>query len=595
MRLILLTAAALAVAACDPRTPPAQTIDRPPLRLALDKGESLDRGKVEPAFVAFKELARVLRAPPPTVFFAGDDPDPGAALFHPEAEPNNALVAATRVRVPGTVSAHMDPLPSSPDGDHDWYGFFVERDKPAILQMTLSGVKGIDLGLEVFHDGLGGRSRLLQLNNAGPGKVERLPNFRLMNGRYFLHVFQVPDVNGKTRYDVVRPYRIELSLDELSGKVEETEPNDDYMHAVAASAPLEVSGVLNGPADRDWYLLDLLQVSTYSYLAFELLPGMGRSANLEVYTAAREMLFIGTAEEGRKLLLPNVAVLDGASAYYVVVSTADGEKRQGEYTLVVRSVTTKERVELEPNGTAELAVRLYYEEAISGWLAAEGDEDWYRLEPVADWGTDDDGRPEQPALNLVLSGVSGLDLVLDVFDADGEVSVGKFDSGGKGEGEEIPNLAMPVRPMLLRVSARKGANPGLQYALEARAVTTAGKEVEPNNTLEQAGPLPVPGDISGYLLPRGDRDCFLLAAHGAKLSIEGPPGADMVVSAYGPLGNLVFQGIARSGKELPLELTEAQSRLCVALQGGGVWGGLRARPTSCACRRVRKKVTDQEA
>lgn len=568
MRLILLTAAVLAVAACDPRPPPATTIDRPPLRLSLDKEESFGKGKVEPVFVAFKELAGVLKPPPRVLVFPGDEVDPSAAFFHPEAEPNNTLAAATEVRVPGTFSGHMDPLPSSEDGDHDWYMFVVERDKPAILKLTLSEVKGIDLGLEVYHDGVGGRNRLLQLNNAGAGKVERLPNFRLMNGRYFLHVHQVPDKKGRTRYDVVRPYRIELSLEELSGKVEETEPNDDYTHAVAAAAPLEVSGVLNGPADRDWYLLDLLQVSTYSYLSFELLPGMGRSATMEVYTSARELLLIGTAEEGRKLLFPNVAVIDDASAYYVVVGTADGEKRQGEYTLIVRSVSTKDRVELEPNGTADLAVRLYYEEATSGWLAVEGDEDWYRLEPGADWGTDDQGNPEQPALNVVLSGVSGLDLVLTAFDAGGEISVGKFDSGSKGEGEEIPNLAMPVRPLLLRVSAREGANPGLQYALEARAVTTTGREVEPNNTMEQASLLPADGDISGYLLPRGDRDCFVLSGEGAKLSMEGPTGADMVVSAYGPLGNLIFQGTARSGRELPVELAEADSRVCVALKGG---------------------------
>jgi len=568
VRLTLLTAAVLAVAACDPSPPPATTIERPPLRLSLDKEESLDRGKVEPAFVAFKELAGVLVPPPRTLAFPGDEVDPTASFFHPEAEPNNTLATATQVRVPGTFSGHMDPLPTSVDGDHDWYMFVVERDKPAILKLSLSGVKRIDLGLEVYHDGVGGRNRLLQLNNAGPGQGEKLPNFRLTNGRYFLHIHQIPDKKGKTKYDVVRPYRIELSLEELSGKVEETEPNDDYAHAVVAAAPLEVSGVLNGPADRDWYLLDLLQVSTYSYLSFELLPGMGRSATMEVYTSARELLLIGTAEEGRKLLFPNVAVIDRASAYYVVVGTADGEKRQGEYTLVVRSVSTKERVELEPNGTADLAVRLYYEEATSGWLAIEGDEDWYRLEPGADWGTDDEGNPEQPALNVVLSGVPGLDLVLTAFEADGEISVGKFDSGSKGEGEEIPNLAMPVRPLLLRVSAREGANPGLQYALEARAVTTVGKEIEPNNTMEQASTLPGDSDTAGYLLPRGDRDCFVLAGGDAKLSIEGPTGADMLVSAYGPLGNLIFQETARPGKELPVELAEASSRVCVALKGG---------------------------
>lgn len=553
---------------CRKQRPREPLVQRDSLRLTLkQEAYQAPEGPVQPSFLSFEKLAAAVkpRWVAPQVIQPDEDPD-APPPFIPEAEPNNDMNSATVVTVPALIQGHADPLLASEDGDHDWYSFFVERDKPAVMAIELSGVKKIDLVLELYHDSMAGRNRLFALDNSAAGEIESLPNLKLMNGRYFLHVFQRVPRKKKPRFDVVAPYHISFGLSDYSEAHSETEPNDNALTAVPVSVPADITGLVNSAEDQDWYLLDLLKVSAYSYLVLELLPDMKRTLELEVFTGAMEPLAKIVAEDGRKVTVPNLGLLEGSSSYFLVVRAVGGKQSRGKYTLTVRSQESKDRVELEPDNSRNQAMRLFWEEPLTGWLGPAQDEDWFRLEPVTEWGSDDAGKPEIPALNVMVSGVSGVDIVLEVLEADGEILLGRFDSGPRSESEEVPNMAMPKGPIYLKVYAKEGENTSMPYTIQARAVLTEGREVEPNNVMEQANPVSLlDGPVQGWVSQIGDRDCFEPRDITDRVQIQAPDKVEMTVSSYGPDGQLLFQGTAGS-RPLDVPLAGPGSRLCLWLK-----------------------------
>ncbi len=553
---------------CRQPEPVERRIQRSALDLSYGKAGNRSTQAVEPRFRPFEELAAGIEPPLPMVLKSNPAEEPrNDPFFFPEKENNNGADRATEVSLPAILHGHMDPLVEVPTGDEDWYTFLVERDRPGVMDVELTGVPRVNLVLELYFDAFQGRSLLVRLDNEGPGKGERLPNFNLANGRYYVRILQQLEEKQKPRFDVVNPYRVTLTPKELS-ETEETEPNDGALSAVPLQVGGKMSGLINRKDDEDWYAVDLLRVSGFSRLSVLLLPPMGTSLELTVFTQTRQELLTAVAPEGKRLLLPNLAIIEGSGTYFLRVRATGKKLPKESYTLEVTHEPLQERQELEPDDVAAAALRLYWEEPISGWLSHEGDVDWYVLEPNHEWGLDDDGEAIRPALNIVLSGVPGIDVVLDLYDADKETQLARFDTGGRGDGEEAPNLAVPTRATYLKVYSPKGENAGAQYILQARAVTTDGKEVEPNNTPGQPTVVTArPDKLMGYLSPRGDRDCFRFEEPGIAWRVRAAPDGPAVVSAYDPAGRLFFQEKAdEDGIKVPS--VAGPMTLCLELDGG---------------------------
>lgn len=542
-------------------------LKRPPLSLLSNKGSTANTRAVEPGFRDFAELTAGIAPERPALQPRVTDHGPRSeAFFFPEHENNNTAERATEVSLPAALHGHMDPLIEVPAGDEDWYSFLVERDRPGVMDVDLAGVTKLDLALEIYYDAFRGRTRLVHLNNQGRGQGERLPNLSLPNGRYYIRVFQEVTKKRPARFDVVRPYKVMLTPKEVSA-TEETEPNDAALSAVPLHLAEQMTGLVNRDRDEDWYSLELLKVSAFSLLTVELLPPMETTLELAIYTQARQELMVLSAEKGKRLFLPNLAVLEGSGAYLLRVRATELGVPKDPYRLEVRNEAPGERVELEPDNNADSSLRLYWEEPLSGWLSHPDDVDWYHLEPNADWGTDDDGRPRHPALNLVLGGVPGVNLKLEIYDSDRESLIARYDVRSKGEGEEAPNLAVPERTAYIKVSATKGDNAGAQYVLQARAVTTDGMEVEPNNTPDQPTVIETIGEqVMGYLSPRGDRDCFRFEQPGLSLRYKQAPQGTTRISAYDATGMLFFQ---RQSGDTPLSIPPTAGPLTVCLELSG--------------------------
>lgn len=542
-------------------------LNRSPLSLLSSKGTTTNTRAVEPGFRDFGELTAGIAPERLVLRPREDDSAPRTeAFFFPEHENNNVAARATQVSLPAVLHGHMDPLIEVPAGDEDWYSFLVERDRPGVMDIELSGVTRLDLAIEIFYDAFRGRSRLVKVNNQGRGQGERLPNFSLPNGRYYVRIFQEVSKERPARHDVVHPYEVKLTLKELSA-TEETEPNDVALSAVPLQLGEQMSGLVNRNQDEDWYSLDLLKVSAFSLLAIELLPPMETTLELTVSTQTHQELLTVTAARGKRLYIPNLAILEGSSGYLLRVRSTESGQPKDPYRLEVRNEPLAERVELEPNDGAQSALRLYWEEPLSGWLSHPDDVDWFHLEPNDDWGMDDTGRPRRPALNLVLGGVPGINLLLEMYDSDKESLLARYDVRGKGEGEEAPNLAVPERTMYIKVSAAEGDNAGAQYVLQARAVTTDDMEIEPNNTPELPTVIATVGSqLMGYLSPRGDRDCFRFEQPQLALVYKQAPQGTTTVSAYDATGALYFQ--RRSGEEpTRVPASAGPMTLCLELAG----------------------------
>jgi hypothetical protein len=136
------------------------------------------------------------------------------------------------------------------------------------------------------------------------------------------------------------------------------------------------------------------------------------------------------------------------------------------------------------------------------------DEDLYSF--VDSGGGADGGFNE---VRVQLSGVAGVDLVLEALDGDGKRLV-VANEGAAGEPEVIPNLAtQPGHTYYLRVRAA-GTPPAVESAPYELTVQSSrapvGAEREPNDDEAHATQLPSLADVSGYYGRRRDEDWLRL-------------------------------------------------------------------------------------
>lgn len=179
--------------------------------------------------------------------------------------------------------------------------------------------------------------------------------------------------------------------------------------------------------------------------------------------------------------------------------------------------------EIEPNDSDEVATPIALGGTARGKIEPETDVDFYKL---------DVDKPG--VLGVLLTGVEGMDLTLELLDSSGTL-VGKSDRGGARVKEGIPNAGVTAGTYVLvvrqtpkkktRASRRrrrgKAAKPATVdmtpapvYELSTQIVLPGpGNEREPDDDRGTANDLIVADNASGYLGWSGDEDVW-------KLSVE---------------------------------------------------------------------------
>ena len=219
--------------------------------------------------------------------------------------------------------------------------------------------------------------------------------------------------------------------------------------------------------------------------------------------------------------------------------------------------------EVEPNDGIDTATPLPLGGTVRGRIAPEGDVDHYRIDVTT-----------AGALAVMVSGVDGVDLTLEIVDASGE-SIAKSDRGGVRAVEGVPNLGVqpgrytaivrakkppPVKPKAGKPAKGKApkkggsaatpppddaapapSGPAPVYEITASVTPpAAGAEHEPDDDRGAANDLVAGEPGTGYLGWTGDVDAW-------KLSLEALSGKDVVDVEIG----------AVDGVALALDITDA--------------------------------------
>ncbi len=219
--------------------------------------------------------------------------------------------------------------------------------------------------------------------------------------------------------------------------------------------------------------------------------------------------------------------------------------------------------EKEPDNDVAHAQPMEPQKGIRGTITGKDVDvfSWMDPQPPRDMGGFDYARVE-------LTGVPGVDLVLEVLDGDGKRLLSVND-GGPGEGEVIPNVGVdPAHTYYLRVrqaGAARGDAATDPYELTVQTWKAAeGEEREPNDDAAHATPIKLSsgttGEVSGFFGRKRDEDWLSLSLAGvptkdgrASLRLELAPAPEVATSLKVFVGKELFAE-ARGAKNDELRL-----------------------------------------
>ncbi|HEY6881225.1 MAG TPA: serine/threonine-protein kinase, partial [Polyangiales bacterium] len=241
----------------------------------------------------------------------------------------------------------------------------------------------------------------------------------------------------------------------------------------------------------------------------------------------------------------------------------------------------------EPNDEPASANKLWPGIALKGKIgrrnsADEGDQDVYRIER--------EGALPQLA-KLSVSGLPNMNIALDVVPKGSSQPLLSVNTGGVGEGEDIPNLTLtaPLYYVRVREVAMAGQPPtenvSDEYTLElALTSELPGFERELNDAFELATPL-VPGEkLRGYIGWHKDKDVYCAAAGQAAqtVTLAGVEGVDLVLAhldRISEMGQRVDHHGPGEGERLELPASKSDRASCFTVSAKEREGASKSNPT----------------
>lgn len=278
--------------------------------------------------------------------------------------------------------------------------------------------------------------------------------------------------------------------------VQEKEPNNRF--ADAQSIPLNAR--VEGKLSRNDVDIFRLQNKESAFAQILLRTGGGRWSQLALYDESRTALRIYRPEESGRDFTTTLFFPPGV--HFLRLENEGG--REFLYTLNVKlEPAAGKSVEREPNDSLITATILPQNQKITGYYFPK-DEDYFLLRNDSD---------EIKTINLDVGEVSGIDPVLDVLDAQGELLF-RIDNGGVGEPEVCRHLKLDPREQIyLRLSCKERSQALRKpYTLFNEIIPRDPSwEWEPNDAPHQASTWNADREEMRGLVDRpGDRDNYEL-------------------------------------------------------------------------------------
>ncbi len=376
---------------------------------------------------------------------------PSLAQSQSESEPNNSQEQANEIRLGQSIQGLFQPK-----DDEDWYKLVNSQSGRNIIRIDLTGVAGVNSYLEIYNEK---EEKLKESDTGDDGEAEAIINFGVTEGIYYIMVsgFQR---NEKDKYT--------LSTKLLSPWQEgqEFELNDELEQANEIKLGQSIEGYFQPKGDKDWYKFVVSQ-SGKNIIRIDLTGVAGVNSYIEIYNEKGERLKESdTGGDGEGEAIINFGVTEGI--YYIKVNGRQ-ENGKDKYLLSTKLLGPWQKgQEFEPNDELEQANKIKLGKTIKGSPYPDTDKDWYVFTMP---------EPGLEILVIELSGLGGVDLLLELLDADGQ-ELKEANNGEMGEKETI--VRMKVKPGKYYIMVNNyGSNTETAYSLRA------GKPTVPPATPEE--------------------------------------------------------------------------------------------------------------
>lgn len=199
--------------------------------------------------------------------------------------------------------------------------------------------------------------------------------------------------------------------------------------------------------------------------------------------------------------------------------------------------------EVEPNNDRANAQSVKHGTAVKGFIGEPMDQDWYQITIPED---------SSAILQAVLTGVTGLNLKMELFDSVGD-EMTEVNKNKEGEGEIFTNWGLNPGDYYIRVrelwlkSKEKKANDSTFYVLKTDlAPVTPDVEFESNNRGVEATAIQAGQPMTGFISPYQDEDWFKLELpqeghYYMAISLSSVEDVDTRLAVYDPIEALIME------------------------------------------------------
>ncbi|MGE0545598.1 MAG: hypothetical protein AB7R00_00985 [Kofleriaceae bacterium] len=345
----------------------------------------------------------------------------------------------------------------------------------------------------------------------------------------------------------------------VGGTSDEVEPNDAEDVANPLGAGATVHARIDPDSDADFYRID---IPGDGVLAVELATPEAMDLTLELFDQTGSM--VAKSDRGAARMregLPNVGVSTGK--YYAVVrakklapaTTKSGKRRAPPvdaavahpvvtpYEITARLTAHVAASEREPDDDRGTANDVIPGDTVTGFIGWTADVDVWKLSVET--------LSASNALDIEVSAVENVALVLELVDGIGRtLATRKAPRGApliaRGFVPVVPPGASPFHYLTIR-GDRSNPDAGYQLRITAKPLGMDA-EIEPNDAVDKAMPVPPDRTVVAGSWSSGDIDCYALsrdpAARSVDAMIETPTAVDLA-------GELFIDGTSAAKADHP--------------------------------------------
>ncbi len=290
-----------------------------------------------------------------------------------EKEPNDNPYSANQIADQAAIIGYFSPGQNILNNDQkykmretDCYKFnvIISENVPVLIDIQLTGVKGVDSVLTLFNSGM---EEILSVDNAATGEGETIADFGIKDsGDYYI---QVSSKNFLFNNDI--PYELRLKYKTFE-RNSELEVNNSFDKANIITDNT-MNGKISSLDDRDYFLF-IPPLKNKNYKA-KCIGADGMDIIMTIFDNNRNKLFeINNIKGGGAEIIPCFLI---SNSVYFLISASALSTAEPRYTLEIEKLDSNDIFETEPNNTKATANLVNRQ--VKGFITYKNDIDYYMV------------------------------------------------------------------------------------------------------------------------------------------------------------------------------------------------------------------------